>query len=883
LLSAAASATQPQQLYFEGDVVMDVAEYTFSNDSELFFASGSELRIASGNLLNIEFSHLQGCEEMWKGIALEQGSELYFIVNKIEDAQYAIEALGDCQVSIFGNIFANNYVGIYKAPSVGFFEFNQPFPMAANQFSMEGALLPPYPGQLPGPGETGLAGIEVHDTKFLEVGSYSFLGINEFSGLRNGIIADNATVSVINGNFDNIVGDFNPTNLMNLPEEGVGILATEGAFVDARDCEFKNMVRAIHTVDNRGIIVRDCIIEHVEDGVICLGGTFMFRYDISDNEITDFRQFGICLAELIGVARRTTIRDNIITSDATVPSQYNIMSGIHLAVGADNNAAKIIQGNKITLNDSGYGIAVDNATSLQILDNEVRHQGTADFNALRPSDGIVVRESENALLKGNTLEYSQNGDPNIGVVSGFSIAQSLDASLCCNTTDGHTYGTELLGMMGNAEFRLTTIKDHSYGLRCGNGTAISTQEHAGNRWIGSYANAAALHEGSEENITFSIFQVQPPQATDLWPTHKGIESPAAPGQWFELFPGSAPDSCAADAECQSPPSEEMVFTPLDSLIRAGGFLGTDFGAALDWRGRQYLYDRMASNSGLHGISAAMDQFFAAESSGLIEQLDSVGRGVAAMGEIGAGLATTEEEALLLMNELRSIDSLFEAAATAADTAALQNTRQEILQDLNAKLDSLNAGYEQAQQELAVKASQLLSFNNSIAPGGNSFAANEQAVNEVALSLAASPDTPLSLSQEATLFSIAEQCLLEGGKAVITARALLLRDTSLAFAQYDDCSPVEERQSEPHAVAPSHSNRLSIAPNPGKANILVSWGAQPASKLEVYRINGERIAAFQLEEGSTALPISMSGHSNGLYLIRLLLQDGSTITAKLLVH
>ena len=385
------------------------------------------------------------------------------------------------------------------------------------------------------------------------------------------------------------------------------------------------------------------------------------------------------------------------------------------------------------------------------------------------------------------------------------------------------------------------------------------------------------------NISNSIFQVEPPQATDLWPTHKGIESPAAPGQWFRPFPGSAPDSCAADAECQGPPLEELVFKALDTLIHSGGLLGMDFGAALDWRGRQYLYHRMVSNSGLHGISAAMDQFFAAESSGLIEQLDSVGRGVAAMGEIGAGLAATEEEALLLMNELRSIDSLFEAAATAADTAALQNTRQEMLQHLNAKLDSLDAGYEQAQQELAVKASQLLSFNNSIAPGGNSFAANEQAVNEVALSLAASPDTPLSLSQEATLFSIAEQCLLEGGKAVITARALLLRDTSLAFAQYDDCSPVEERQLSLPLAAENVSSGLSVIPNPGKADILISWGALPAAKLEVYSINGEKIGVFQLEKGSSELPISMSGHPNGLYLIRLLLQDGRTITTKLAVH
>lgn len=885
LLSAAASATQPQQLYFEGDVVMDVPAYTFSNDSELSFAPGVELRIASGSLLNIEFSHLQGCDMMWKGIALEQGSELYFVANTIEDAQYAIEALGNCDVSIFGNIFTNNYVGIYKAPSVDFFEFSQPFPMAANRFSMEGALLPPYPGQLPDPGQIGLAGIELHDTKFFEVGAYSLLGINEFSQLRNGIIADNATIFLINGNFDDLSGDFNPTNLSNLPEEGVGILATDRAFIDARDCEFNNMVRAVHTVDNKGLIVKDCIIEQVEDGVITLNSAPIIEYDVSDNRIVDFRQFGICLSELIGVAEGRII-GNVVISDTSIPGEYYTMSGIHLAIGANNSAAKIIEGNEITLNDSGFGIAVDNAISLQVLDNEVWHEGTASSNALRPSGGINVRESENAFLKNNTVEYNQTGDPNIGIVSGLNIIQSVDASLCCNTTDGHTYGTRLLGMMGNAEFRLTTIQDHGYGLECRNGTVISTQEHAGNRWGGSYASAAARHEGSEENISFSIFQVEPPQATDIWPTHKGIESPAAPGQWFELrLVGSAPASCAADPKCQGPPSEEMAFTPLDSLIRVGGFLGTDFGAALDWRGRQHLYHRMASNSGLHGISAEMDQFFAAESLGLIGQLDSVARGVAAIGEIGSDLDldTKMDETWQLMEELRSLDSLFEAAATAADTMALQNTRQEMLQHLNGKLDSLNTGYGQWQQQLALKASQLLSFNSSITPGGNGFAANEQTVNNIALSLTASPNTPLSHSQKAALFSIAEQCLLEGGKAVIAARAMLLRDTSLSFTQYDDCSPVEERLPESPSMTPSISSGLSIVPNPGKENILVSWGAQPADKLEVYRINGERLAAFQLEEGSVELPISMSEYPNGLYLVRLLLQDGSTITKKLAVH
>ena len=883
LLPPAQAASQPQKLLFEGDVFMDEFDYTFASGSELYFATGAELRIASGSYLSVEGTHLQGCEEMWKGIALEQDSELYFVANNIEDAQYAIQALGNCDVSIFGNLFTNNYVGIYKAPSVDFFEFNQPFPMAANQFSMEGVLLPPYPGQLPDPGQIGLAGIELHDTKFFEVGAYSLLGINEFSQLRNGIIADNATISLINGNFDDLSGDFNPTNLSILPEEGVGILATDRAFIDARDCEFNNMMRAVHTVDNKGLIVKDCVVEQVEDGVITLNSAPIIEYDVSDNRIVDFRQFGICLSELIGVAERS-ITGNIIISDTSVPGEYYTMSGIHLAIGANNSAAKIIEGNEITLNDSGFGIAVDNAISLQVLDNEVWHEGTASSNALRPSGGINVRESENAFLKNNTVEYNQTGDPNIGIVSGLNIIQSVDASLCCNTTDGHTYGTRLLGMMGNAEFRLTTIQDHGYGLRCRNSTAISTQEHAGNRWMGSYASAAARHEGSELDIGFSIFQVEPPQATDIWPTHKGIESPAAPGQWFELrLVGSAPASCAADPKCQGPPSEEMAFTPLDSLIRAGGFLGTDFGAALDWRGRQYLYHRMASNSGLHGISAEMDQFFAAESTGLAGRLDSVGRGIQTMSEIGSGLDATAGEARQLMEELRSLDSLFEAAATAADTVALQNTRQEMLQDLNGKLDSLDAGYEQAQQELAAKASQLLSFNSSITPGGNSFAANEQTVNNIVLSLSASPGTPLSHSQKATLSSIAEQCLLGGGKAVIAARALLLRDTSLAFTQYDDCSPVEERQPEAPAAAPSNSSGLSIVPNPGKENILVSWGAQPADKLEVYRINGERIAVFQLEEGSVELPISMSAYPNGLYLVRLLLQDGSTITKKLAVH
>ncbi len=214
---------------------------------------------------------------------------------------------------------------------------------------------------------------------------------------------------------------------------------------------------------------------------------------------------------------------------------------------------------------------------------------------------------------------------------------------------------------------------------------------------------------------------------------------------------------------------------------------------------------------------------------------------------------------------------------------LQNARQEILQDLDTKLDSLNAGYAQAEQAVSAKANQLLSYNNSLLPGSNIFAANEQIVNDIALSLAASPAVPLSASRKAALFNIAEQCLLEGGRAVVAARALLLRDTAVAFSKYDDCSPVEERQTAAAIGAKGEPNGLRVAPNPGKADILVSWGKLSAVQLEVYRLSGERVAEYQLEEGSSELPISMSGHPNGLYLIRLLLQDGRTITTKLGVH
>lgn len=468
---------QPQLLYFEGNVTVDIPIYTIAENSVLYFAPGAELRVASGSYLSVEFAHLRGCEEMWRGIALEQGSELYFVANTIEDAQYAIEALGNCDVSIFGNLFTNNYVGIYKAPSVDFFEFNQPFPMAANRFSMEGVLLPPYPGQLPDPGQIGLAGIELHDTKFLEVGAYALLGVNEFSLLRNGIIADNATIFVINGNFRDISGDFDPTNLSNLPEEGVGIVATDRALIDARDCEFDNMIRAVHTVANRGDVIKDNVITNVEDGIVSRYTQGFADCRIIDNEITNFRQFGIHVSDVLAGDSRL-IADNVITSTSGI-EEYPLAAGILLAGGAANLAEKEITGNQITLNDLGIGISVQNAYGVQVLDNVVSHSGVASddlpFPFFRLTAGLDIRESALAFVKGNIFTYDISGDPLVEFSSGILGLQCPDASFCCNTTDGHPNGTQLYGMFGNAEYRSTTIEDHGYGLRCRNGTAISTK------------------------------------------------------------------------------------------------------------------------------------------------------------------------------------------------------------------------------------------------------------------------------------------------------------------------------------------------------------------------------------------------------------------------
>ncbi|MCB9294599.1 MAG: T9SS type A sorting domain-containing protein [Lewinellaceae bacterium] len=62
--------------------------------------------------------------------------------------------------------------------------------------------------------------------------------------------------------------------------------------------------------------------------------------------------------------------------------------------------------------------------------------------------------------------------------------------------------------------------------------------------------------------------------------------------------------------------------------------------------------------------------------------------------------------------------------------------------------------------------------------------------------------------------------------------------------------------------------------------VLHWGAKPAQTLEVFNIQGQPLARYTLDPEARQYRLPLNQFSSGIYLLRLTLVNGKTLTARL---
>jgi len=887
----------------KGNLLIDNNFNLFIFGGEIRMQPGSKIIVAPGSTLRLFLVNqgtgtergIHGCEQMWRSIEVQPGGNLYTAFNVIQDAEFAFDLRGTgaapASFNCNQNDFDRNHVGI-RVNNSAFAALNQPTPAVRNRFRANSSLLPNFSSDIVNWNATApYSGVMLANTTFFLGTPADNTSVNEFNGLRNGILADRSTLDVHHARFLNTQGVL-PYYLSNpnfVNSQGIGIFARNCGHFNVRNSLFDEAPRAIHAAQS-SLDIRTSVIQNVDAGIVCLPAS-LNRITIADNEVF-FKGRGM-VVEGGGAFTRVNIdRNDPITC---VPSNISQPTAIQLGLStATSTQIKHVTNNNIILHaPDPKGIDVGATGGWWIHNNTIQFTAP-DFSI---NGGIELNNADNNNLRENTI--FSNGSAGTNGKVGVLVFGSENNKICCNTTNNLRAGFEFYGVSDDTKLRYSDIGNHVFGLRCGfpvqpgqqpPTAIIGDQIHAGNNWNGTYDFRGAAHYGDVASINGSEFFVQLPQALPLWPTNSvsltNPFSPAKPGQWFLSSLGSA-TNCSVDiAECPPlpllPPEDtdpDDTFRDLTNnelAIARGEYGGTGtYGLAAQFEGERSLYGKMMRNSTLHEQDTLVDQFFGNAAIGTIGALYNVDYLTSQLGSLSstdwATVLYVEQITDSLMNEAHRIDSLYGYATTAQDSLDLQSQKHFLI----AQIQPLQEAWQHLADSISmgqVSMAASIAAQNAGIGTTNLLTANRKTVNRIWLETIASGRYEASQGQLDDLLSVAEQCFLEGGDAVLQAR-ILYRSLAQPLS-LDDISicggEIEERNQRDLAFRSAFF--VKVVPNPAKDRFSIQASGVPANavlRVQITDLNGRVLKDTRVQNGE----ILAYAFSPGLYLCRVSTGDG----------
>jgi hypothetical protein len=850
--------------------------------------SGGEIRMQPGASININrdapndppltvsIDHVQenggihGCTDLWSGIYIFTGETLNFTHNIISDAFGALSPQDKSNVHVSRNIFDNNDWGI-NVNGIGAPQLIIPNAIFNyNTFTSTPQLL------LNGNRPSG--GIWVRNG-FLQVGPYdSPQGPwNRFTRLKFGIFVESGSVAAG-------IALMSESDNTNLPARGI---ETRNASIFATYCSFSD--------------VHDAIWQR---------GPLLMAYE---NKFTNIPSYGIH-AEPTWVA--WVERNNLF---------FNCSGGASTALSMAGNGTLKINNNQIFSDGSqpngemerAISILVNNPFSYsEVIDNEI-HFSTANDDRVRhainigiskklrvydntieipsKSAGIHLTDVKDSRFKENTVTWISNisnSTPRYGVHSKMSDLNRY----CCNRFFDLDYGFRYDGPCGANVIRHNEVNDGSIGITCTAGTVLSEQVHAGNHWNGF----TAQHFGTDlekQNSRFFIqdgdFSIPGTQKTPpYWPQQPSDND-------FIGFLAGASTNCVTDNECQPPyfpeytgggDEDSFTITPSDVSTSRKIYQGQVYGSMLNWELQRELLIRLKTHSELIGANTTIDSFYFATGGSNLDKftdieisIDNIAKVNPNLSMAGYSLIDSVSHQLLL---LKTLDSLLILIPEGENNTLLMDQRKLCWEKFANHYVNLMVRDAQLKMERNTVLDDLIT-NNALIVSSNTIEANLKQVNALYLALLKKEKFEITENEAIAIKSIADQCPLDGGKAVLRARIFYnMYQLTYNDIEESNCSTEGDRAMERNGVLNETQNTIfKIQPNPttGTVRILTLENAylgQPIS-VEIFSPAGVLLEIRTLTLTGNDF-FNLENQSNGIYLIKITDSNGVSQIQKLVL-
>lgn len=835
---------------------------------------GASIVVNTDQRLIAQISHLHGCEQMWRGIEMEEASELKLIGCQLEDARYMISTGQSSVLWLDDNEFAKNYAGIFNPSNITFFILNK---FVDNEIHCENLnLLPPYPGQTPVPGAISYTGMLLNGLQDHVFGSVSNTPQNVFHHMANGVISSGCYYRIRSLRFHDMIASGEYTL------EGYGIRAInadKAIFVTGMGGDnnsipsFERCATRAIDVQNIGLFASDNHITDLNRGIRAINAT-NDEIEITGNEITA-NISGIQIVQCQG-AQSVNVSDNHIT----IPQSVLISQGVSIqSNGAFTNRA-FVQGNAFDLHARSTGISLQSGGNIDIIDNQNINLNNANENR----HGIRIENSDDLLVSGNHIFGQNTTAGGSSDNAGISVTASTNATYCCNEMHLTRYGAQFQGICNGTDFKGNTFDRHDIGLHLFGATATlgMEQDNTGNIWLGNVNDYTWMAKCESSDCGTSEFLIN--ETTLPWLPPPGELSPNS--TWFLLGGNNPTFECTAGA-CETGEMMAMI-SGSDEDIATENLSFPLFEEELTFEAQRYLYKKLAENPELTDASAMVEAFWtdaASGSIGFLQNLDDSKETLLQLGVmIESQMASYKVDINTTMDMIGAIDLQMPAdpddPSVEVFTAQKKALSETYLFPATGSLGNVSSATTENRQANAVTIKTL----NDTAPDYALYEYNEKVVNEIYLSTFAQDITELSAEQIGDLTAIAQQCPMAGGKAVYTARSLVSPWYEAEYHDEDVCAQLGyqmlhiQPQTQPGQLDSPKSleqrkqsgSYVQAWPNPASTEITVNFAAEQTESLQLDLSNalGQKVYTERLPMASGQLRLEVESFPSGIYMLVL---------------
>lgn len=861
----------------------------------IFMESGAQLKIDNSGLLKLTSCQLTNCTSMWNRIN-NQGI-LKMISCTVEQGDNAIFMRNNSGLAVYDSYFLNNVISIVTedlasaTPPV--YNNFQSFEIIGNTFTRNNAgFAAAYSGQ-PTFYARPAAGMYLHDIDFQIIGDAN-AAQNNFTSLYAGIVSVGGNIEVNNSKFDDM--------LLTQPSGSTGVYTRTGIAVSSSTTTQEDGSVIVRPINNQDWITNPTI-NNCRTGIQVIGSSLTNTYDVfmqgvrygvrsqSNSNIIDIQESKINATE-IGIELKFNTSSTAIDVNNNDIIVTNNANGACIAIVdiAANTSTINVTNNLLICRQALWGVRLDGTSNVRVTDNLIAQSDYGLSNAIsRNFIGISLVNSQNNVILNDSITGSYLTTTS-GNTSNLSIYSTLSPNnyFGCNRTSRTSVGMYVIGDCNPTNIEVNEFNQHRWGLFLSPSALIGANNtDRGNSFNGPFGNW-----GVRNDNCLCTYNSNPPATngdafqlalnritihnvaynTQFHPTYPGYDTNPL-GNWIfvDVLGGPPLLNCNPPAAIQM--QESAGVNNMENFAKTNT-VSSDFNAEMKWSIDNNLYKIIDKQQQYLDSSTVLTDFY--------NSLKFTNH--AKVEEVNNRLNKHELISSIYWSSLTAMNNEKIAILSSLSQAFHQQANQTVKQSLMEELIGNSASKQLLKtQYSALKSSHKMMgqlLNNSLSPG-SVIESNIKEVNTIILNKVLGQAEPDLSSYATTIFQIANQCPLVGGKGVYTARVLygLINNETVYNDSICDEIAAERRGQASELVFHSNENNLNennimLFPNPAQNTIkLVVKENLKIKELEIVNSVGVLIPNLITFSNNNQTEINIESYADGYYVVKAVLFSG----------